>query len=641
MKSLFRKSFSLIFILCFMLVGLSLFGATSVNATSEKTYVLYSGALTEGDYIIYYGGKAMNTTVASKRLSYSEVTPSGDIITTDNASIVWHIAPSATDGYWTIYNLDEEKYVASTGAANKAQLLADGTDDKALWTITGTSTYDVVNKYNSDNTVNAYLRNNGTYGFACYASGTGGALRLYKLTTYTVSFNTNGGSAVASIEANVGVKISSPSAPTKLGFVFDGWYKEAGLVNLWDFANDTVTTDVTLYAKWNDASSSATISFDKNDISASGSMDSQVMDKLLGGTLCKCAFTKYGYDFDGWAITSSGDVVYSDEDTIDSLAGDLTLYAKWSKKTVDELLSPLETMASLYVDYNRLYTTSTLAYTDDKTTTNMTGGNDASMLGLDNKVFSVVGTKGSASNFPGLNKDGTIRLYYNVSGSNEITVTRNEGIITSITVNAKSSNNNYYIKVNGVLIEGTNNNYLINYSSFVIGNNNTSNVQVHIEDIAIGHNDDGEPSYSIVKEESKNKVAMKFGACITNEMKDFLDTYGTPIKFGIAYKVSDGSWKYKELTGVKVASPFADAVDDGGDYFQFIMKLNHIPSSDFDTVITAKAYVEIGGVKYYMAEKAYSVNSMCSNYLAHKNDSGFESVLDHVGALTWLSTYSE
>ena len=141
-------------------------------------YALYTGGLIEGDYLIVYDGGAMNTTVENDRLQFETVAITNDVIVTDNAEIVWHIAPSGE--YWTIYNADAEAYAASTGAKNKAQMLADGTDDKALWTVSGTETYDFVNKNNAANSVNANLRKNGTYGFACYSTSTGGALSLYK-----------------------------------------------------------------------------------------------------------------------------------------------------------------------------------------------------------------------------------------------------------------------------------------------------------------------------------------------------------------------------------------------------------------------------------------------------------------------------
>ena len=152
----------------------------SESTPATVTFELFSGELVEGDYVIYYGDGAMNTTVESDRLQYAEVTPTEDKITNPDASIIWHIAQSGE--YWTIYNSAAQAYAASTGAKNKAQMLADGTDDKALWTVSGEATYEFVNKQNTTNGVNANLRKNGTYGFACYSStqsGTG-PLTLYK-----------------------------------------------------------------------------------------------------------------------------------------------------------------------------------------------------------------------------------------------------------------------------------------------------------------------------------------------------------------------------------------------------------------------------------------------------------------------------
>ena len=152
-----------------------------VISQGADEYSLYSGTLVEGDYIIVYDGAAMNTTVSSDRLQYTSVTPVNDKIADPAAAIVWHIAPSGD--YWTIYNAGVDKYVAGTGAKNKAQLLESGSDDKSLWSCSSSglsTTYDFVNKANAAASVNATLRKNSTYGFACYAVGTGGALTLYK-----------------------------------------------------------------------------------------------------------------------------------------------------------------------------------------------------------------------------------------------------------------------------------------------------------------------------------------------------------------------------------------------------------------------------------------------------------------------------
>lgn len=82
-------------------------------------------------------------------------------------------------------------------------------------------------------------------------------IKVIRPAKYTVSFNMKGhGSAIADIE-NVleGSKISAPSpAPTDEDYAFSGWYKENTLENEWDFANDVVTDDTELFAKWLDKS---------------------------------------------------------------------------------------------------------------------------------------------------------------------------------------------------------------------------------------------------------------------------------------------------------------------------------------------------------------------------------------------------
>jgi len=69
-------------------------------------------------------------------------------------------------------------------------------------------------------------------------------------TTYTVTFDSQGGSTVSSQTVEDDGLVTESTAPTKEGYTFGGWYKESGCTNAWDFATDTVTADVTLYAKW-------------------------------------------------------------------------------------------------------------------------------------------------------------------------------------------------------------------------------------------------------------------------------------------------------------------------------------------------------------------------------------------------------
>lgn len=77
-------------------------------------------------------------------------------------------------------------------------------------------------------------------------------LRLYyQRDVYSVSFSTNGGSTVSSIEGRYGSLVTKPSpVPEKYGFTFGGWYKDSALSDNWDFLSDTVVNNMTLYSRW-------------------------------------------------------------------------------------------------------------------------------------------------------------------------------------------------------------------------------------------------------------------------------------------------------------------------------------------------------------------------------------------------------
>ena len=147
-------------------------------------FALFGDDMVEGDYVIYYGGKAAKATISSNRLGYVEVTPDDDVIAAADAAkeIVWHFAKSGDN--WTIYNADANKYMASTGTKNQAALV-DTVTDKATWTVTKGEggVFEIENVSNKAASINSLLRNNGTYGFATYSSGTGGALSLYQKVT--------------------------------------------------------------------------------------------------------------------------------------------------------------------------------------------------------------------------------------------------------------------------------------------------------------------------------------------------------------------------------------------------------------------------------------------------------------------------
>lgn len=141
---------------------------------------------------------------------------------------------------------------------------------------------------------------------------------------FTVTFESNGGSTVAAYtKVQKNATISAPAAPTKTGYDFGGWYKEAALTNKWTFAGETgtadkVTADITLYAKW--TIKKFTVTFDSNG----GSAVASYTDVEYGTTItAPTKPTKVGYDFISWQKDGTA---YSWSAQV---TGNITLVAKW------------------------------------------------------------------------------------------------------------------------------------------------------------------------------------------------------------------------------------------------------------------------------------------------------------------------
>lgn len=81
-----------------------------------------------------------------------------------------------------------------------------------------------------------------------YANDSGRLFKLAGAESWRVAFDARGGSYVAPRYVTKNKMVSEPTAPTRDGYTFLGWYTAEG--EKWDFAKDVVTADMTLYAKW-------------------------------------------------------------------------------------------------------------------------------------------------------------------------------------------------------------------------------------------------------------------------------------------------------------------------------------------------------------------------------------------------------
>jgi len=147
----------------------------------------------------------------------------------------------------------------------------------------------------------------------------------WQIKTYTVTF--------AGEEINItpqtvnhGGKATQPDTPERTGYDFIGWFSDNGtFTNLWNFANNVITQDTTLYAKW--STNAHFVSFAGEEINIAP----QPVEH--GSHATQPAIPeRTGYNFGGWFI-DNGTFESEWDFENDIVTQDTTLYAKWQIKT--------------------------------------------------------------------------------------------------------------------------------------------------------------------------------------------------------------------------------------------------------------------------------------------------------------------
>lgn len=151
---------------------------------------------------------------------------------------------------------------------------------------------------------------------------------------YTVSFSSNGhGSAPGSQTVEEGSAAYDPGSLSASGYVFGGWYTDAGCSSPYSFGS-AVWSDITLYAKWTEESKpeptppakTYTVSFSANGHgSAPGSQTVTEGDYAWQPSDPSAD----GYVFGGWYTNASCTNAYSFSTPV---TGNITLYARWTKE---------------------------------------------------------------------------------------------------------------------------------------------------------------------------------------------------------------------------------------------------------------------------------------------------------------------
>ncbi|MDY5996771.1 MAG: InlB B-repeat-containing protein, partial [Bacilli bacterium] len=142
--------------------------------------------------------------------------------------------------------------------------------------------------------------------------------RWKTIKTYTISYNSNGGSGTMSSDtvSTGGTATIKNNTFTRSGYTFAGWTTNSdgtddghgwaeGWSGTWNYDNGQygiANNALVLYARWNPKS--YTINYNANG--GSGTMSSSTVSSGSSVTIKNNAFTKKGYTFAGWTTNSNG-----------------------------------------------------------------------------------------------------------------------------------------------------------------------------------------------------------------------------------------------------------------------------------------------------------------------------------------------
>lgn len=140
--------------------------------------------------------------------------------------------------YFTVNSADTKDYVNYSAGG--------GVYRYALGDAEATQIYDAADHYQyCDSPVIADASGN-----LYYINDSGTLFKLGAVESWTISFNSNGGSACdTKFVATADGKLVKPADPTREGYTFGGWYTDEACTQAYDFSTP-VTADLTLYAKW-------------------------------------------------------------------------------------------------------------------------------------------------------------------------------------------------------------------------------------------------------------------------------------------------------------------------------------------------------------------------------------------------------
>ena len=253
----------------------------------------------------YYLQNADNDNYTLSTL-YSQTSPSGNYSAKEISGYTYDHADNDTD-YWgnvTAYNfyykrntfkIDYYYGSANLRTINNVKFDANITGNAYNWTPTAAQC-DVDSDYTFVGWFDNEKCEGNPYTFDKMPSSN---LKLYakwSAPSYTVSFDTDGGSSVDSQTVEKYKTASAPSTnPTKAGYVFDGWYTTADGNDFFEW-NTQIEADTTVYAHWTRATLSYTVHYvDEDGVSVAPDKEVSNPNFTIGQSVTEAAIAVTGY----------------------------------------------------------------------------------------------------------------------------------------------------------------------------------------------------------------------------------------------------------------------------------------------------------------------------------------------------------
>lgn len=214
-------------------VDLGLTNNLSAPAVSGDNLIV-GGQTATGSALVLYNLKTGKTTMVAA--ADGKALPAG--LNGIAATPLVSVQGGKTYVYFTVNSADSKDYVNySAGGGVYRYTLGDAE---------ATQIYDAAGHYqHCDSPVIADASGN-----LYYINDSGTLFKLGAVESWTVAFNSNGGSACdTKFVATADGKLVKPADPTRDGYTFGGWYADEACMQAYDFSTP-VTADLTLYAKW-------------------------------------------------------------------------------------------------------------------------------------------------------------------------------------------------------------------------------------------------------------------------------------------------------------------------------------------------------------------------------------------------------